>query len=350
MNKRILLGAVVAAVIAGFAYVGVNRGTVQSPPVSTAPSASAAAVTQPGAKKQLEKINFRLSWVHDLAYAGLYIAKDKGFFEEEGLDVTLQPGGFGLDPIKQVATGADSFGIAGAGNVLMARTQGIPVVAIGAYFQVNGVGFMTRKDSGITSFKQFKGKRVGIQTGSDTDTLYRALLVRNGLTPKDVKEIPIQYDMVPFLTKQIDVLPGYVTNQPITLRGQGVETNVITAASEGVRFYGSAFITSESLIREKPETVAKFMRAMAKGWKVFFENKDEAVAAARKWAPEFDPKDLPHIYDAAMPLIKGDTPELPINGMVEERWKVTEKVLRDAGLLKGELDLSKAFTTQFLSR
>jgi len=346
--KKALTAIVVAGILAVVGFLATRGTDVPKPPIGAAAPEVSLAQTKVRAPAPLEKVNFRLSWVHDLAYGGIYLAKDKGFFTEEGLDVTVQPGGFGLDPIKQVASGTDAFGIAGAGNVLIARTQDIPVVAIGAYFQLNGVGYMTRKDSGITSFKQFKGRRVGIQTGSDTDTLYRALLVRNGMTSKDVKEIPIQYDMAPFLSGQIDVLPGYVTNQPITLHGKGIETNVITAASEGIKFYGSVFIANEKIINEKPELVAKFMRALQRGWKLFFNNKEEAITAARKWAPEFDPKDLPHIYDAAMPLIRGDSPDLPVNGMQEDRWQVTAKVLQDAGLLKGNLDLSKAYTTRFI--
>ena len=348
--KRItaFFAAALLLALAGYFVLRDDVGPTSPSAAQPAATATVSVVPSAGPVRELRKVKLRLSWVHDLAYAGIYLAKDKGYFEQEGLDVTLQPGGFGMDPIKLVASGSEEFGMTGAGNLLLARAQGIPIVAIGAYFQNDGIGYMTRKDSGITSFKQFKGKRVGVQTGGDTDTLYRALLKLNGMTPKDVKEVPIQYDLATFLSNQIDVQPGYVTNQPITLAGKGVETNVITAASEGVKFYGSVFFSNEQLIQEDPETVARFMRALQRGWKLFFESKDEAVAVSRKWAPEFDPKDLPKIYDAAMPLIKGDTPGLPINGMEMERWQSTEKVLRDAGLLKQDADLSKAFTTRFV--
>ena len=300
-------------------------------------------------KGELEKVTFRLSWVHDLAYAGLYLAKDNGYFEQEGLDVTLEPGGFGLDPIKQVASGADQFGIAGAGNLLLARAKGISVVAVGIYFQRSGVGYVTRKDSGITSFKQFKGKRVGVQTGTDTDVLYRVLLRRNGLTSEDVEEVPVQYDMAPFLNGQIDVLPGYVTNQPITLRDQGFDVNVISADSEGLNYYGSTFITTEKLIEERPDLVRTFMRALQRGWQDAFEHKDQAIAAAQRWAPDFDPDVLPYIYDAAMPLIKADIPGVPTNGMDDERWRITMEVMQMSGMLTEAIDLSEAYTKAFVN-
>lgn len=338
--KKIAVGAL-AAVLAAAIYFAATTSHIIPADTSTAVQPAA----QPPAK--LEKVSFRLSWVHDLAYAGLYLAKDNGHFKRAGLDVDLQPGGFGLDPIKQVATGADDFGIAGAGNLLAARAQGIPIVAIGIYFQRSGVGYTTRKESGITSFKQFKGKRIGVQTGTDTDMVYRVLLKRNGLTPKDVREVPIQYDMAPFLNNQIDVLPGYVTNQPITLRGKGIDVNVISASDEGLNFYGNVFFTTEKMIQERPEFVKQFMHALQLGWKDAFENKEATIAAARRWAPDFDPKDLPLIYDAAIPLIKADIPGVPINGMNDERWRITMQVIRDAGLLKEDIDIRKAYTKAF---
>jgi NitT/TauT family transport system substrate-binding protein len=345
MKKVIGLVVVLALALGGWYWLDQRAKspvTTGQAPV-TAPGSSASQATP----KQLQKATMRLSWVHDLAYAGIYLAKENGHFERAGLDVKLEPGGFGLDPIKQVASGADHFGIAGAGNLLVARSQGVPVVAIGIYFQRSGVGYTTRKESGITTVTQFKGKRVGVQTGTDTDTLYRVLLARAGLRSKDVTEVPVQYDMTPFISGQIDVLPGYVTNQPITLRGKGIDVNVISADSEGLKFFGSVFFTTEKMIAEQPQVVRAFVQALQAGWKDAFENKDQAIAAARRWAPEFDPKDLPLIYDSAIPLIRSDIPGVPINGMDDERWRTTLSVMKDGGLLKGDIDLSKAYDKRF---
>lgn len=340
--KRIIVAALVMALaVAGyFSLKGPLQAPSSEPVASTAPANSAT-------KKKLEKVVLRLSWVHDLAYAGIYLAKDKGYFKRNGLDVSLEPGGFGLDPIKQVATGTDQFGIAGAGNLLLARAQGVPIVAIGIYFQRSGVGYFTRQDSGITSFKQFRGKLIGVQTGTDTDVLYRVLLKRNGMTSKDVHEVPIQYDMAPFLTKQIDVLPGYVTNQPIVLSDKGINVNTITADSEGLNYYGSVFFTTEKMIQEHPDIVLKFMQSLQQGWKDAFDHKDQAIEAAKRWAPDFDPKILPQIYDAAIPLIKSDIAGVPINGMDDSRWLTTLQVMKDSGMLVREIELEKAYNKSF---
>jgi ABC-type nitrate/sulfonate/bicarbonate transport system substrate-binding protein len=294
-----------------------------------------------------EKVKFRLAWVHDMAEVGIFVAKEKGYFAKEGLDVTIEPGGFGLDPIKLVAAGSNDYGIGGAGNLLLARAQGVPVVAIAAEFQNTPVGFITHRDSKITSFQGFKSKRVGIQTGADTDVLYRALLAKNGMSSKDVKEVPIQYDMGPFVNNLIDVLPGYVTNQPITLKGKGFETNVITAASQGMSYYGNVFFTTEKTLKEKPDQAARFVRAARAGWADAMANKADAIAALRKYTQEFDPKDLDQIYDAVMPFIRPDESDVPLLGMTQARWENTAGVLFSAGLVKKATDLSASYTLQF---
>lgn len=298
----------------------------------------------------LERATVRLSWVHDLAYAGLYLARDNGHFARVGLDVTLAPGGFGLDPIRQVAGGGDQLGIAGVGNLLLARAQGIPVVAVSIYFQRNGVAFTVRRDSGITRFRDFRGRRVGVQTGTDTDVVYRILARRAGLMRSDVREVPIQFDMTPFLTNQIDVLPGYITNQPVVLRARGMDLNIITGSSEGLDLYGSVFFTTERLIRDRPDLVRRLVQSIQLGWRDAFDSKDQAIAAARRWAPEFDAAVLPAIYDAAMPFIMSDLPGVPINGMNEQRWRDTMRALRDVDMLRQDIDLSRAYTEEFVGR
>jgi len=298
--------------------------------------------------KTLEKVTFRLAWVPDMAEVGVFVAKEQGYFEKEGFDVTIESGGFGLDPIKLVATGNNDFGIGGAGNLLLAKVQGVPVVAIGAEFQNTPVGFITKKDSKITSFADFRGKRVGVQTGADTDVLYRALLAKNTMSKKDLEEVSIQYDMGPFVNGLIDVLPGYVTNQPIVLKNKGFKTNVITAKSQGLNYYGNVFITTQEKIEKQPEQVHRFIKALHAGWKHALANKADAIAALKKHVEEFNTNDLNEIYDAVMPFIEPDEEGVALLGMTEKKWLATWQVLHDANLIKSDSDIvKKAFTNKF---
>lgn len=292
-----------------------------------------------------DKVSLRLAWVYDMAEVGIFVAKDQGLYEKEGIDLEIKPGGFGLDPFKLVAAGTDDFGVGGAVNLLLAREKGMPLVAVAAEFQETPVGFIVRKDSGIKNFTDFRGKRVGVQTGADTDTLYRALLMKNGMTSDDVKEVPIQFDPKPFVSGQIDVLPGYVTNQPITLANQGIETNVITAASQGLSIYGNVYFANESTLNGNPDLVKRFLRATEAGWKLAMQNPELAIAAIKKRSDDFSEADLRKIYAAVMPFINADTQSVPLLGMTEGRWTATYGVLRDAGLSESPKPVNQAFTT-----
>ena len=297
-----------------------------------------------------QNVSIRLAWVPDMAEAGIFVAREKGIFQREGLVVDVQPGGFGLDPLKLVASGGNDFGIAGAGNLLLAREQGLPVVAIAAEFQATPVGFVTRKESGIVSFADFRGRRVGIQTGADTDVLYRALLSRNNMTSKDVKEVPIQYDMSPFVSNQIDVLPGYVTNQPITLRSQGVDINVLSAASLGASYYGNVLFTTEEMIKKRPEVVRRFVLAFRDGWALALADKEAAKTSLMAYTKDFRAEDLDQIYDAVMPFIRPGGGGSQVLQMDRERWASTYQILKDAGLSKEAKPVESAFTVDFLPR
>jgi NitT/TauT family transport system substrate-binding protein len=305
-----------------------------------------ASCTQPHETDQkLTKASLRLAWVYDMAEVGVFVAKDLGFYQEQGIDLEIQPGGFGLDPFKLVAAGTDTFGVGGAVNLLLARDKDVPVVAVGAEFQNTPVGFITRKSSGIASFTDFRGKRVGVQTGADTDTLYRALLSKFGMTSNDVHEVPIQFDMTPFMSGAIDVLPGYVTNQPITLRNQGVETISITAASQGWHIYGNVYFVSKATLDSNPDLVVRFLRATRRGWEKALESRESAVAAVRSRSKDFSDEDLNAIYDSVASFVRPDRKDVPLLGMTAERWEATHGVLSRSGLSSGSRPVKDAFVS-----
>lgn len=290
-------------------------------------------------------ITLRLAWLYDMAEVGIFVAEDAGFYAEEGLAIEVKPGGFGLDPFKMVAAGSDTFGVGGAVNLLLAREKGLPVVAIAAEFQDTPVGFIAHADSGIKTFADFVGKRIGIQTGTDTDTLYRALLKHHGMDAAQMQEVPIQYDPKPFVAGRIDVLPGYLTNQPITLANRGIPTQVITAKASGLDIYGNVYFVTEATLQNQPEVVAAFLRATRRGWELALSSPEAAVAALRKRAPDFEEADLHRIHAAVTPFIQAPDAPDSLMQMTAERWQSTAAVLHAAGLSKSAENWSGAFVS-----
>lgn len=288
-------------------------------------------------------VSLRLAWVYDMAEVGIFVAEDAGFYAAEGLALEIKPGGFGLDPFKMVAAGSDTLGVGGAVNLLLAREKGLPVVAIAAEFQDTPVGFITHADSGITTVPDFVGKRIGIQTGTDTDTLYRALLQRFKLDAAQMSEVPIQYDPTPFIAKRIDVLPGYLTNQPITLANRGIPTHTITAKASGLDIFGNVYFVTTDTLQRRPEVVAAFLRATRRGWELALASPEASIAALQKRSKDFAEADLRRIHAAVKPFIlPPDAPD-SLMQMSPERWKNTATVLHAAGLSRSSETWVDAF-------
>lgn len=295
-----------------------------------------------------EKISVRLKWFVDISEAGLFVAKEKGFFKENGLDVTIHPGGFELDPVKLVVAGSADFGVTGGDIVLISRAKGLPIVAIAAEFQKTPVCFLVMADSGIKSPADFIGKKVGVKHATDAETVYRALLAKMKIDSKKIKEVPVKWDITPFLTGQVDILPGYVTNEPIVARQKGYKINVIKAEDFGLNFYGNIYFTTERIIKEKPEVVEKFVNSLVKGWEYALGHREESVDILLKVGEKLEKENQLAVYDAMIPYLRAANGR--VCWMEPKIWEEMEASLREIGILEKPVEVSKAFDLQFLNK
>ena len=148
-----------------------------------------------------EKVSVRLKWLAQAQFAGFYVAKAKGFYEEGGLDLTINPGGPNLNVETLVASGNDTFGLAGGTEtVLFAREKGLPLVCIGVTVQTTPFTYVTYKDSGITKVKDFAGKKVATWFTGTQYTLY-SMLASAGVKQSDLTIVPQSGSLAPFVEK-----------------------------------------------------------------------------------------------------------------------------------------------------
>ncbi|MES1161465.1 MAG: ABC transporter substrate-binding protein, partial [Rhizobacter sp.] len=163
-----------------------------------------------------EKVSLRLKWVAQAQFAGYYVAKAKGFYDQAGLDLTINPGGPNLNVETLVASGNDTFGVAGGTEgVLLAREKGLPLVCIGVAVQKTPFTYVTYKDSGIKTVKDFKGKKVGVWCCGNQYELYAAL-VKNKMSPDNADDLTIvnqPFDMNLFLNREVDAAAAMTYNE-----------------------------------------------------------------------------------------------------------------------------------------
>ena len=210
----------------------------------------------------LTKVSVSLDWFPWSNHSGLYIALDKGYFAEEGLEVDIHPPADPSAVLQTVAAGRDDFGINYQTGVMIAREQDIPVVSIMALVQHPLNSVMTLKESGIAEPKDLAGKTVGWPGIPDNEPLLDTMLKSQGLTLDDVELVNVGFDLVPALIgKKVDAIVGaYWVHESISATNQGFELNIMRMEQHGVPdFYELVMVANEEKIAKEPDQVRGFV-------------------------------------------------------------------------------------------
>lgn len=245
MRRAILSVIVFVSIVAGL------LGGWQSTSSARAASASAA--------------NFNLNWLTNVEFSGLWVADQLGWFKAAGISFHADPWNFTANPVDLVLAGKYNFGFQDGASLIIARAQGAPIQAIWAGGQLSPFCFMTLPKSGITTVKGFKGKRIGYQPHEEY--VLQAMLAHEGMSLSDVSAIPVGFDPAVLKAGTVDAYLCYISNEPITLRQQGINVNVIPAYKYGYTFYSDVMFTTDSMIKNNPGLVKKVVSLVDRGWR-----------------------------------------------------------------------------------
>jgi NitT/TauT family transport system substrate-binding protein len=296
-----------------------------------------------------EPISIRLKWVAQAQFAGIYVAKAKGFYSEAGLDATINPGGPNINVETLVASGADTFGIAsGTEGMLYAREKGLPLVCIGMSQQMTPFAFVAYNGSGINSVKDFKGKKVAVWFTGPQYTLY-SVLAHEGVAQSDLQIVSQPFSMQPFIEKQYDVATVTLYNELNTLHEQGInDVKLFLPDDSGVTTQQDSIVVSEKVIKEKPQVVQAFLAATLKGWKYSFEHKAEAVDIVLAAGSGLERKHQELMLDEIAKLMTAKLGSSEGLGAIDlSAISAVQKSLVEFKALKAPVDLKAAFDTSF---
>ena len=296
-----------------------------------------------------EAVSVRLKWVAQAQFAGVYVAKAKGFYKQAGLDMTINPGGPNVNVEPLVASGADTFGIAsGTEGVLYAREKNLPLVAIAMSQQMTPFAYVTYAGSGIQSVKDFKGKTVATWFVGPQYTLY-SVLAHEGLKQSDMKIVSQPFSMQPFIDKQYDVATVTLYNELNTLKEQGItDIRLFLPDDSGVTTQQDAIVTSETMVKTKPAEVQGFLDATLEGWKYAFEHKAEAVDIVMAAGSGLDRKHQELMLDEIERLMVAKAGKTEGLGAIDmASIKAVQDSLVEFKALKAPVDLKAAFDTSF---
>lgn len=294
-------------------------------------------------------LSFRLKWIIYSSFAHHFVAKEKGYFRKEGLEVEIHPGGAGIDPIKLVAANVDDVGLASYAQILLARSKGVPVVAIGEEYVTSGVIAISLRPSGITSPAHFVGKKVGIIAGSDTGTVYEALMAKQGIDRAQIDEVPIGFDLSVLFNGTVDVSTvAYVTNQPIFAEQKGYPVNIIDPRQYGVNPGGNVFFTSEETLQKKREALRRFLKGALTGIIRAQELEDaDVVDIVLKYNEKLNREAELKIWNATKDVLLASDAQ-QVGMMPRATWERTAQLFHNFGSLEAIPDLEDCYTNELV--
>lgn len=300
--------------------------------------------------ENMEQVSLRLSWIPQATFSGDYAAQKMGYWEKLGLKVSINPGGFQYDSIKLVAAGTDLIGIASGAELIEARANGVPIVAIGVVIPDSPIGWVSKAGSGITSPKEFLGKKVGDQTGSLTEITLDTLFEKLDLPIDQIRRIPMQYDYQPFVSGALDVVPVYIIDQVVTFNEQGLEIDIVDPRDYGVNLGpANLYFVHEKTLSERPEAIRRFLDGAANGWKFAQANQAEISKYLDKYAEEMELETIQAQMKAVFEFISKDTPNYPgVFEIREEQFLDTVRTLQKYGKIDSSFDQRAAWSNDFL--
>jgi NitT/TauT family transport system substrate-binding protein len=288
-----------------------------------------------------DAVTVRLKWYNQAQFAGYYVAQEKGFYKSAGLDVNIQPGGPDFPAVQMVAGGNEQFGVTGADQILIARSKGVPVVALAVLYRRNPFVLFSLGRSGIKAPADWVGRKVGVKIGGNEELIYRAVLAKAGIDKTKLTEVPVKFDMTPLLAGAIDVWPGYLINEVIEAKEKGFAVNIVYPSEYGIDLYADTLFTTERMLKEKPDVVKRFVAATLRGWNDAIAAPEDAAKITVKYGDKLNDAHELAMMKASVPLLKPDGK--PVGAMDAAGWSSAQKLLLGAGFQKTAVDVTKAF-------
>jgi NitT/TauT family transport system substrate-binding protein len=292
----------------------------------------------------LTHIRLPMGYIPDPQYAPIYVAADKGYFAEEGIEVEFDYS-FETDGMALVGANELPFALVGGDQVILARAQDIPVVYVMEWYQKYPIVVVSKVAAGIVTPADLVGRNVGLPGFFGASYVgYAGLLFANGLEMADVNANDIGFNQVEsLLTDQSEAVVVFANNEPVQLAARGEAINVINVA-DYVDMVSNGLITNEQTIAENPELVQRFVRAMVRGLADTLADPAGAYEISKKFVEGLDDSRM-NVLEASLPIWEAD-----VLGYTDARsWDKTQEILLQMGLLDAPVEnLDKAYTNEFI--
>jgi NitT/TauT family transport system substrate-binding protein len=294
-----------------------------------------------------DKITVLTTWFAQAEHGGIFQAQATGLYSKYGLDVTIKMGGPQVNGIQLLAAGDVDFAMNRDFAVLQAVERGVPLVTIVAPMQFDSQGIMARED--VAGLGALKDKTILI---AGTAHLYWWPWLKKKYGYTDAQTRPYTGNLQPFFNDPNIVQQAFPSAEPYQAAQKGMKVKFFPFADEGYPPYHGAIVTLQKTIAERPDMVARFVRATVEGWKSFLADPAPASVLIKRANPAMTDGEIAFAvqrFKDTKVVTGGDAATQGIGTMSDARWKKTRDFMVESGLLKPETDWQRAYTTRFVN-
>jgi NitT/TauT family transport system substrate-binding protein len=299
----------------------------------------------------LDEVSLRLNWYLVGFHAPIYLGKERGFYEQEGIDLTINEGRGSGVATQAIGAKSDTFGLADGGTMVLAAAKGIPIKTVMTPMNVSPFGIVARDDAGIKTPKDLEGKKLAVTAGDALTQIFPAVIEVNNLNKDAIEMVFVDPagKVVSVLEGKADALLGSADAQFFQIEAKGVKASYLNFADIGVNTVGLTVIAHEDTINDNPDLIKRFVKATVRSFEAGQADPDAAVQAALKAKPDLDFDTIKGQLMIDLELLHTDlTKDKMIGYAAEEDWARTIELMTKYRELQTDRAPASFFTNEFL--
>jgi NitT/TauT family transport system substrate-binding protein len=296
----------------------------------------------------LDKVTFLTNWYAEAEHGGFYQAVAEGIYEKYGLDVKIGMGGPQVNVYQLLLAEKADFVMGYDVATINAVEQNLPLITVAANFQSEPVGLIAHPD--VERIEDLKTRTLLIGQASET-TYWPWLKAKYGFT--EAQKRPYAYSVQQFLVDKNVAQQGYITSEPYAIEKAGIKPKIFHLAKYGYPPYAQTVVTLTKTVKARPDVIKRFIEASALGWKSYLKNPAPGNVLIRKDNPQMDDNQIAFSIGKLKEygiVDGGDAKKLGLFTMTDARWTQTFEFMRDARLVKPDVDVHKAYTLEFVKQ
>lgn len=298
-----------------------------------------------------DDMKLALNWLAGAPHIGFFYAQKLGYYEDAGINLTIEEGRGSGPSSQMVATGRAEVAFASVPTAMNVTSKGGNLTVISPVFQANPYGLISLKGSGINTPEDIKGKKIAGCNGCAGVPLFNVFAGNAGIGEEEYEFVTIEGKAGPGLLerKQIDAVIEVPSQVVFPLQERGIETQMINFRDHGVSVLNLGLVANANNLGENPDLYKRFLDASLKGWAAAYENPTEAMESVREKFPEAKTAEqMTKVWDSYMKFLLCPNSNTTMGRAPDSTWDTTHKILTSTGSLPSDVPVSAYFSNDYL--